>query len=160
MSVAPSRDIRQVSLLWAAPEHAQDIAHVHAALFETAWSAESVMKSLEHPGATALVATTGFPKVLVGFVMAQLAADEAEILSIGVASDWQRSGLGLKLMEGLVRALNKAQAKRVHLEVAADNAGAKALYAKLGFKETGRRKGYYARKGGAATDALALSKSL
>lgn len=42
------------------------------------------------------------------------------------------------------------------LEVAADNDAARALYAKLGFVEAGRRHGYY----GDGADALVLRHSL
>ncbi len=96
----------------------------------------------------------------VGFVMGQIAADEAEILSIGVAKDWQRIGLAKRLVEAVERAVKRAGAKRLFLEVAADNVGAQGLYAAAGFKEVGRRKGYYARKGSASVDALVLSKNL
>ena len=160
MSAEPPRDIKQVSLLWAVPEHAKDIAGLHASLFDPAWDTASVARTLEHPGSTALIATTGFPKSLVGFVLGQLAADEAEILSIGVAPEWQRHGLGARLMDGLARAATRGLAKRLFLEVAADNPAAQALYAKLGFAEISRRKGYYERKGGPAVDAVVLSKTL
>ncbi len=99
----------------------------------------------------------GNPKTAVGFVMGQLAADEAEILSIGVAKDWQRKGIGRRLVDGLARAVARAEVKRVFLEVAADNAAALALYSRLGFTETGRRKGYYERKGKPPVDALRLT---
>ena len=160
MNALPPRDIRHVSMLWAAPEHAGDMALLHATVFEQAWDAAAIMKLLEHPGATSLVATTGFPKVMVGFVIGQLAADEAEVLSIGVAPEWQRHGLGAKLVESLAKAAQRAGAKRLFLEVAADNAGAQALYGKLAFAIVGGRKGYYQRAGGAAVDAVVLSKSL
>jgi [ribosomal protein S18]-alanine N-acetyltransferase len=160
MTALPTRDIKQVSLLWAVPDHARDIAGLHAAVFDTAWDAAAVARLLEHPGSTALVATTGIPKSMVGFVLGQLAADEAEVLSIGVAPEWQRHGLGARLMDGLARAAARGQAKRLFLEVAADNAGAQALYGKLGFTESGRRKAYYARQGGPAVDAIVLSKAL
>ena len=160
MTALPTRDIKQVSLLWAVPEHAKDIAGLHAALFDPAWDAAAVARLLEHPGSTALIATTGFPKTLVGFVLGQLAADEAEILSIGVAPEWQRHGLGVRLMDGLARAATRGQAKRLFLEVAVDNAGAQGLYGKLGFNPVGGRKAYYERKDAPAVDAVMLSKAL
>lgn len=160
MTALPPRDIKQVSMLWALPDHATDIAGLHAGLFDPAWDQAAVARLLEHPGSTALVANTGFPKVMVGFVMGQIAADEAEVLSIGVAPEWQRHGLGSRLIEGLARAAARAGSKRLFLEVADDNAGAKGLYGKLGFTEVGRRAKYYERKGGAAVDAVTLAKSL
>ena len=155
-NVTPFRNIKHVSLLWAAPDRADDIAALHARLFNPAWDSAAVLSLLEHPASTSLVAIAGAPKTVVGFVIGQLAADEAEILSIGVTSDWQRHGLGKMLVEGLVRAARRGEAKRLFLEVAEDNVAAAALYRRLGFTETGRRKKYYERTGGPAADALTL----
>ena len=57
-------------------------------------------------------------------------------------------------MEALVRAAKRADARRLFLEVGHSNSGAIALYKGLGFKETGRRKGYYQRSGAEPEDAL------
>lgn len=160
MSTSNTRDPNLVSLLWAGPEMAQDIAAMHAGLFDEAWDAASVGKMLEHPGSTTLIARTGFPKTNVGFAIGQIAADEAEIMSIGVVSDWQRAGLAKRLVDGLERAFRRAGAKRLFLEVAEDNVAACALYAGYGFAEATRRKGYYARQGGVRVDALVLFKAL
>ena len=160
MSTGEKRDINMVSLLWAGPEMAAEIAQLHARLFDPGWDQPSVAKLLEHPGSTTLIGRTGFPKTSVGFAMAQIAADDAEILAIGVDEGWQRLGLGKKLVEGVVRSLARAGVKRLFLEVADDNAAARALYAKAGFLEAARRKGYYARSAGPAVDALVLSKAL
>ncbi len=90
MTAAASLDPKYVSLLWAGPEQAADVAALHAQLFDPPWSEDSIRTLLDHPASTAFLAVIGNPKVPVGFVLAQLAADEAEILSIGVAKDWQR----------------------------------------------------------------------
>lgn len=160
MSTGNERDVRLVSLLWASQDLAADIAGLHAGLFDPAWDAASVSKMMEHPGSTTLIARTGFPKASVGFVMAQVAADEAEILSLGVEASWQRHGLGKRLVESISRALATAGARRLFLEVAEDNAAAIALYGKCGFAETGRRKAYYPRSNKPAVDALIMSKSI
>ncbi len=145
-----------VSLLWAGPERAADIAGMHARLFDAPWNESSVAKLLEHPASTAFVAEIGLPKIAVGFIMGQVMADEAEILSLGVAPELQRRGLGRTLVDGLLRAARKAESKRLFLEVAADNAAALALYRELKFVETSRRNGYYPRINGQAVDALVL----
>lgn len=159
-NVTPFRNLKHVSMLWAAPERAGEIAALHAKLFTPSWDAQSIRSLLEHPAATSLVAVAGDPKVAIGFVIGQLVADEAEILSIGVALPWQRVGLGTQLLQGLVRAARRGEAKRIFLEVAEDNTAAAALYKKLGFVEAGRRKRYYERPGGEAVDALMLVLSL
>ena len=159
-NVTPFRNVSHVSLLWAAPERAAEIAALHGRLFPLNWDETAIKNLLEHPASTSLMAIAGEPKVVTGFVIGQLAADEAEIISIGVAPDWQRQGLGKKLVEGLIRAVKRGDARRLFLEVAEDNAAAKALYRGLGFKETGRRKAYYERRGVPAVDALSLALDL
>lgn len=155
-NVTPFRNLKHISLLWADPERAAELAALHARLFSPAWDQASITSSLEHPAATSLVAVAGNPKVIVGFILGQLVADEAEILSIGVAPDWQRAGLGKMLVEGLARASKRGEAKRLFLDVAEDNAAALALYRKLGFSEVGRRQRYYVSPDGSSIDALML----
>lgn len=158
---APQGDARHVSLLWAAPDQAAAVAEIHAKLFSPAWSVESVRNLLDHPASTAFIAViAGQPPTTVGFVMAQLAADEAEILSIGVLPEWQRNGIGRRLVEGVARAARRAEAKAVHIEVAADNDAAMELYNRTGFLGTGLRRGYYERAEGPPVDALTLSLRL
>ncbi|HPG88065.1 MAG TPA: ribosomal protein S18-alanine N-acetyltransferase [Hyphomicrobium sp.] len=159
-NVTPFRNIKHVSLLWAAPERSAEIAALHKRLFYPAWDEAAVKSLLEHPASTSLVAVAGDPKLIAGFIIGQLAADEAEILSVGVAPDWQRAGLGKMLVEGLIRAVRRGEGKRLFLEVAADNAGAIALYKSLSFAEIGRRKGYYQRANGPAADALMFALDL
>ena len=47
----------------------------------------------------------------------------------------------------MARAAKRAEARRLFLEVGADNAPRSALYKGLGFTEVGRRKGYYEHAG-------------
>jgi [ribosomal protein S18]-alanine N-acetyltransferase len=152
-------DYKHVSILWAAPEHADDLAKLHAPLFPKAWDAASFQQLLAHPGSTAFLARLGQPPKaeLVGFVLGQIAADEAEILTLGVQADRQRHGIAKRLIEALARAAKNAEVRKLHLEVGESNLAALALYKKLGFQETGRRKGYYERPGRAAEDAVALT---
>ena len=58
------------------------------------------------------------------------------------------------------RKAKRAEAKRLFLEVADDNIPALVLYSRSGFKEVGRRKGYYQRANGAKADALVLALAL
>ena len=53
-----------------------------------------------------------------------------------------------------------AEAKRLFLDVAADDEGARGLYHRLGFLGTGLRRGYYARPDGTKADALTLAITL
>ncbi|MCB1514254.1 MAG: ribosomal protein S18-alanine N-acetyltransferase [Hyphomicrobiaceae bacterium] len=157
-------DPKFVSLVWIGPERAVELAEMHARLYDTAWSDQSIQETLSHPGSTAFLARVrdgaeSLPEPA-GFVIGQLAADEAEILSIGVLPKFQRRGVGTLLVEGLARAVRRAEARRLFLEVAADNHAAFALYRNCGFTAVGMRKGYYSRAGGQSQDALVLALPL
>ena len=159
-SVRPERNSKHVSLLWATIEHADDLAGCHAGLFDEPWDTASFQQFLSHPGSVALIAREGNPQTTIGFIVGQLAADEAEILTFGVAKEWQRLGIGRRLIDGLQRAAARGEAKKLYLEVAEDNLPALVLYSRVGFKEAGRRKGYYKRAAEPAVDALNLALPL
>lgn len=157
-------DPKFVSLVWVGPERAFELAEMHTRLFSPAWNEASMQETLSHPGSTAFLARVrdgadALPEPA-GFVMGQLAADEAEILSIGVMPKFQRRGVGTLLIEGLARAAKRSEVKRLFLEVAADNQAAFELYRRCGFTAIGMRKGYYNRASGEPQDALALALSL
>jgi [ribosomal protein S18]-alanine N-acetyltransferase len=150
-------DPRNLSLLWASPERVDDIAALHARLFDPPWDGPSIGRLIEHPAAAAFVAQVREPKGVAGFVIGQIAADEAEILSIGVAPEWQRRGIARHMVEGLIRAARRAEVDRLYLEVAADNDAALRLYEGLGFAIAAKRKGYYLRAAAEPADALVLA---
>lgn len=149
-----------VSLLWASPDRVAEISALHGRLFDPAWDEDSILQLIEHPAAAAFVAQAREPKQLAGFVIGQIAADEAEILSLGVAPEWQRRGIARHMVEGLVRAARLAEVKRLFLEAAADNTAAIKLYKGLGFAAVGTRKDYYRRPTGQPVDAVVLALDL
>ncbi|GGF20095.1 ribosomal protein S18-alanine N-acetyltransferase [Subtercola lobariae] len=77
-----------------------------------------------------------------GLLSTQGAAD-ADIQTIAVAPDARRHGLGRTLMTTLIIEAARRGARRVFLEVRADNPGAQHLYETLGFHSIGIRRGYY-----------------
>jgi ribosomal-protein-alanine N-acetyltransferase len=78
-----------------------------------------------------------------GFAVAVLVAGEGEIESIAVAPGWQRRGIGMALLRELQRALAAEGVLAIVLEVRESNRAAASLYAQAGFREVGRRNGYY-----------------
>jgi len=93
----------------------------------------------------------------VGYVLARQAADEAEILNLGVAPAARRRGIGRALVREGLAALAARGAEQVFLEVRESNAAARALYAEFGFAEVGRRRGYYRRP---TEDAIVLRAAI
>ena len=80
---------------------------------------------------------------LVGFGGVTVSGDEAHVTNLLVAPDHRGSGLGRRLMVGLIEAAREAGARHLTLEVRASNRAARALYASLGLAPVGVRPGYY-----------------
>ncbi|MEL6549504.1 MAG: GNAT family N-acetyltransferase [Pseudomonadota bacterium] len=93
-----------------------------------------------------------------GYALARTTLDEAELLLIAVLPEARRAGHGGALLAALERALVARGVKRLFLEVMEANAAAVAFYRRRGFKETGRRAGYYGR--GTGHDAQLFEKPL
>lgn len=137
-------------------DDAAAMSALHAASFDRGWSAAEIVHMLENP---AVVAIAAREQGMRGFVMAWVAAGDAELLTVAVAPDARRGGLGEKLVNAACAAALLRGAGSMHLEVAEDNAAARALYAKLGFEQAGCRRGYYQRANG-AVDAVVMRRSL
>jgi [ribosomal protein S18]-alanine N-acetyltransferase len=95
-----------------------------------------------------------------GFVLARLAAGEAEILTIAVARSHRRQGLGRQLMDAVLRRLHAERAEALFLEVDETNVAAIALYRRLGFHEVGKRPAYYQTAGQQKASALVMRRDL
>ena len=93
---------------------------------------------------------------MIGFILSRLAAGEAEILSVAIAPAWRGRGLARPLLDLHLRRLAGLGARAVFLEVDENNAPARALYRRAGFRDVGRRQGYY--QSGAS--ALVLRRDL
>src|SRR3954451_1068691 len=142
-----------------APAHPRDaaaLAALHAASFNRGWSEQELEQLLTDRNVTADRAVRG--RASVGFIMSRRAADEAEILSVAVARAWRGRGLARRLLDLHLRRLAGLGLRAVFLEVDEDNMPARRLYARAGFREVGRRPGYYAQSGGKG--ALVLRRDL
>lgn len=92
-----------------------------------------------------------------GFILGRVVLDEAELLTVAVAPEARRRGLGRYLLAAFEAAAVARGAARAFLEVAEDNVGALALYSGAGWGRVGWRAGYYARPGGAVA-ALVMAR--
>lgn len=77
---------------------------------------------------------------LAGFLLwRDLGAGESEILNLAVAPEFRRG----RVATALLAELKSRSAGTIFLEVRESNQAARALYQAAGFKEVGRRNGYY-----------------
>jgi ribosomal-protein-alanine acetyltransferase len=105
------------------------------------WPPESYAKLAESPGGLVLVCEGG--GLPIGFLAARQAADEAEILNIGVHRDFRRKGVASALLLAALDEFRRSASSRVFLELRESNLPARTLYNRHGFVPSGRRKAYY-----------------
>jgi ribosomal-protein-alanine N-acetyltransferase len=129
-------------------------AELHAECFDEAWGESAFAAFLRDSFTFALIADE------CAFIVVRVAADESEILTLGTRPDSRRSGLARALVETAGGEAHRRGAKRMFLEVAADNLAARTLYAGAGFAAVGGRPAYYIRSEGPAADAVILSAAL
>lgn len=135
---------------------ASEMAKMHAQCFpQRPWKAREFEELMEQKGVF-----WGVDHQKRGFVLARKAADNAEILTLAVAPEHRRRGIGRELVANVMMACPALETERLFIEVAEDNAPAKQLYDTLGFIEVGRRKNYYARGEAPPVDAIVMGRAV
>jgi ribosomal-protein-alanine N-acetyltransferase len=134
------------------------IAAMHAQSFRRGWSEDEVERLLLDGHVLAHRVTCR--RSLAGFIISRFISDEAEILSVAIAAQWRGRGFSQPLLDVHLRRLAGLGVRTLFLEVDSDNAPALKLYARAGFREVGRREGYYPHPRAAASPALVLRREL
>jgi ribosomal-protein-alanine N-acetyltransferase len=135
-------------------ERSAECAAIHAESFAHPWTEADFEQLLLDRSVVADGAIEIRDEALSGFILSRFALDEAEILTVAVALERRRGGVGRMLLATHLRGLATRGARRVFLEVDMENAAARALYDWRGFYPISERKAYYHR--GDATPASAL----
>ena len=143
-----------MSLRPAADQDVDAIVVLERACFPDPWRADSIRSELAEPTRVPVVAEHGGE--VLGWAVTLVSGDVADLLRIGVLPSARRTGTASALLTAVSAESVARGAGRMLLEVAEDNAAARAFYATAGFGEIHRRRGYY--PGG--VDALVLAREL
>jgi ribosomal-protein-alanine N-acetyltransferase len=123
--------------------------------FGEAWTAAQCAGLLPMPGVWFTVARG--PTGVVGFSLARIVANEAELLLLAVRDAAQGRGVGKLLLENFISEAKTRGADRLHLEVREGNRAVR-LYEEYGFVLVGRRRNYYSGPDMRCFDALTMAK--
>ncbi len=96
---------------------------------------------------------------IIAYSIMSIAAGEAHLLNLCVATTARRRGFGRQLLDAMLHRAATAGADRLHLEVRPSNDAALELYIKSGFERIGVRRRYY-RAASGSEDAVLLARSL
>ncbi len=166
MSSAPEADENRSGFVCQAmgAEAAELFAAVHQASFAgevtASWDETDFVALLDMKHATGLVGIRQGSDQPEGIILYRVAADEAEIVTLGTLPESRRSGLASFLIGEMFREISELGVRTVFLDVAVNNAAAQKLYYKLGFQNAGLRKDYFQKPGGGVIDALTLRREI
>jgi ribosomal-protein-alanine N-acetyltransferase len=96
---------------------------------------------------------------VVGYAVMMLAAGEAHLLNVGIGREWQRQGMGRRVVQHMIAVAREYRADIMFLEVRPSNIPARRLYEDIGFNEMGLRKKYYPAENG-REDAILMGLQL
>ncbi len=140
--------------------HTRQLSTLHGQAFARPWSAIDFERMLVERNIYGDGLFFGPDQPPQGFAMSRVVIDEAEILTVTIATSQRGKGHSRRLLAGHLETLRARRILRVHLEVDEGNAPALALYRHFGFSEIGRREGYYLLANGGRATALIMAADL
>ncbi|MBX3615806.1 ribosomal protein S18-alanine N-acetyltransferase [Nitrosomonas sp.] len=123
--------------------HPTDLEHIiliEREIFLFPWSPGNFSDSIKADYLCQVMEQAG---TIVGYGIMMMSPDEAHILTLGIAANWQNKGFGRKLLQHLIQSARSMNAKSILLDVRESNHGAAQLYQQMGFQQIATRKGYY-----------------
>ena len=148
------RDIAGIAT--ALPGDAGELARLEAACFAHPRSEAAILGEIGQPERYLLV-TAKQAGELLGYAGLEYVLDEGYLTDVAVFPAVRHQGVGRSLLLELERRGRELGLSFLTLEVRAGNAAAIALYRSLGYKEAGRRRGFYTDP---REDALLMTKYL
>lgn len=146
----------EVSISPVSEEDLGAVVQIEREAFSDPWSERSFREALSQAPIYFVAARSDDGTVL-GYVVAWYVADEGQIANLAVAPAGWGKGIGRALLSAAVREAWLRGVVDVYLEVRDSNARARRLYGSCGFKEVGRRRGYYRLP---VEDAVVLRRTL
>jgi [ribosomal protein S18]-alanine N-acetyltransferase len=123
---------------------------------DTAWSPEMYWSELAGVPDSRWYTVAVSNDEVVGYVGLMSLGAQGDVQTIAVDRASRVSGVGGRLLDGLLKEAQRRGCTEVLLEVAADNADAQSLYVGRGFAALARRTGYY----GAGLDAVVMRRRI
>lgn len=134
--------MNKISIRFAVPGDAEQIAAIDAICFALPWSRNALHEDIaENERAVYLVAERG--NQILGYAGMWIIFDEAHITNVAILPQFRRQGLAKRIVTVLLQEASAQGARFQTLEVRISNSAAIRLYEDLGFQGAGIRKGYY-----------------
>ncbi|MBE6073748.1 MAG: ribosomal-protein-alanine N-acetyltransferase [Selenomonas ruminantium] len=134
-------EVKELDFREMAPEDADAVEVVEKACFSIPWSRDSFWKEAANENTLYLLALDG--EQVIGYAGCWISFEECQITNVAILPEYRGQGIGTKLFGAIIEAVKAKGVTAMTLEVRPSNAPARALYARYGFKDAGRRPHYY-----------------
>lgn len=121
--------------------------------FTNPWTRDTLVWELTNSDVTRVYLLRGDEDRAIAFCVVWVIFDELHINTLAVSPSVRRQGAATALLGAVMAEAARDGARRATLEVRESNRAALQLYARLGFRISGRRPGYYTNP---SEDALIL----
>ena len=111
--------------------------------FSNPWPRETLVWELVNSDVTRVYLLRDAEDRAIAFCIAWIIFDELHINTLAVSPEHRRQGMATHLLGEVMADASREGARRATLEVRESNTAALELYARLGFRVTARRRGYY-----------------
>lgn len=141
--------------------HIAEILEIEKTLFSTPWTQGMFEQEIaarpgpDGPGTYSVAATV--EGCVVGYAVAWFIDEGVHLMNIAVRKEFQRRGIGRRLLADLIDSAFAAGKCFIVLEVRASNVPAQSFYRKFLFEKIGIRRRYYADNG---EDAILMALDL
>lgn len=139
-------DLSRVELVTMRRRHVRQVMKIEAQVYPRPWSSALFLQEIVRR-ADRIYLAARLEGDVVGYGGLITSGLEAHITTIAVDPAYHRTGVGTKLMIGLVDAAIDRGARTMSLEVRRSNYAAQNMYEKFGFRPVGLRPGYYVETG-------------
>jgi ribosomal-protein-alanine N-acetyltransferase len=117
------------------------IARLEAEIFTDAWSERDIISTISTEGGMCYTAIDD--DGICAYIIARQIPPEGEIYRIAVKKEKRRHGVAYRLLSYAIKCERARGLEVLFLEVRESNTPARNFYKSFGFREIGRRKGYY-----------------
>lgn len=128
------------------------VVAIETEAFSTPWQLDTFEGLLDRDGLELMVLAGGSERgdgseraadEVLGYAVLWCVLDQGELANIAVRPELRGRGLGARLLDEVVAVSRRRGVAKLYLEVRDSNDGALRLYERFGFREVGRRRGYY-----------------
>ncbi len=135
--------------------HTDGVLEIERECFSSPWSRESFNSSLVNEYARFFAAVCD--GTVIGYIGAFNVFGEVSLGNLAVKKEYRKAGVASALLNELEKTAVTENAEFITLEVRQSNEAAIRLYKKLGFSQSGLRKGFYQNP---TEDAILMKKEL